>query len=120
MAYEWKEDQASLPIRIKHKLLPVTASHNISKAEVIHMDARCPNPASKHGLAICVFIFMRAVELLATVQTAYKGTGYLADFRMAMHRSSTSSGTCSSRASAWPSVASLKQSLTVAAACSAG
>ena len=52
MVCEWKEDQASLPIRIKHKLLPVTASHNISKAEVIHMDARCPDPAGKQGLAI--------------------------------------------------------------------
>ncbi len=66
----------------------------------------------------CVIIFTRAVKLTATVQTAHKCTGYLADFRMAMQRSSTSSGTCSTRASAWPSVASLKQSLTVAAACS--
>ncbi len=67
MVCEWKEDQASLPIRIEHKLLPVTASHNISKAEVIHVDARCPNPACKHGLAIRACIFTRAGKLIAVV-----------------------------------------------------
>lgn len=71
MVHEREEDQASLPIRVKHKLLPVAAPHNISKAEVIYTDARCPDPAGKHGLAICVHVFMQAVELIATVQTAH-------------------------------------------------
>ncbi len=56
MVHEWKEDQASLPICIKHKLLSVTASHNISKAEVIHTDARCPDPAGMHDFGKYVLL----------------------------------------------------------------
>lgn len=66
---QWEEDQAPLPIRIKHKLLSVAAPHNISKAEVIDADARRSDSAIRRKVALPSLYILIASRWVGTACT---------------------------------------------------